>query len=253
MNGKQQTESKSAGGVWAWIRRNDAVLLVGGLVIAMVQYQTIQMAALVEQVSLRITSLETSTAASLAAFAESQRQIVQQLGLRITAVQENQDRLADQLGQRIASLEKSHERVADQLGGRIGGLETSMASLETRMASLETRMTSLETRMMGLENGVAANIAAGQRSQDRVAGQLGARITSLERSSETGAAALRESQTRSAAQLGARITELDEDVAELSDGMNLRLGRIEDKLGLPPPEAPAAAAASPGAEDTAPG
>ena len=52
MNGKQ-TESKGAGGAWAWVRRNDAILLVGGLVIAMMQYQTIQMAALVE-VSVRL-------------------------------------------------------------------------------------------------------------------------------------------------------------------------------------------------------
>ena len=225
MNGKQ-TESKGAGGAWAWVRRNDAILLVGGLVIAMMQYQTIQMAALVEQVSLRITSLE-----------RSQERIVEQLGLRITAVQENQYRAVEQLGARIASLEKSMERLAGQLGARMAGLETRMASLEGRMTTLEGRMTTLEGRMTTLDSrvtGLETGVAAIQRGRDRVAGQLGERITSLERDSESAAAALRDSQALTAA----RITELDEDAAELADGMNDRLGRIEDNLGLPPPEAP---------------
>ena len=221
MNGKH-TGNRRANGLWAWIRRNDGVLILGAIVIAGLQYQNAHTAALLEQLGLRISSLETrmasletTTAASLAAFAESQRQTTEQLGLRITEAQANQNRLADQLGQRISNLEKSQERVAEQLGARIGGVEK-------RMTGLETRMTGMETRMTGLENSVAAI----QRGQGRVA-ERGARTTSPERG-PTGTDALS----------GARTPGPDEDAAEFADGMNPHLGRIEDRPGLPPPEAP---------------
>ena len=269
MNGKH-AESKGANGLRAWIRRNDGVLIVGAIIIAGVQYQATQTAALTErQRSLRIASiersqqriaeqreahmtrLETAAAASLAAFAESHRQTAEQLGLRITAVQENQnrlagqldlrvtdaqanqDRLADRLGQRISSVEKNRERVAGQLGARIGSLETCMASLKTRMTGMETSMAGLETRMTALENSVTAI----QRGQDPIA-ERGAPITSPERSAAADAADARGGPTGTDAPPGARTPGPDEGAAEFADGMNPRLGRIENEPGLPPPEAP---------------
>ncbi len=121
MNG-EQTESECAAGAWAWVQRNDT-LLMGVLIIAMIQYQTIQITASLEQLILRLTVLE----------------------------------------ERMVSLECRQERFAKRLAG----------------------------------------------------------------------------------QPGARAAELDEDAAELADCMNRLLGRIEDKPGLPPPEAAAAANAAP--------
>ena len=119
MNGEQQTESECAAGAWAWVQRNDT-LLMGVLIIAMMQYQTIQIAASLEQLILRLTILE----------------------------------------ERMVSLECRQERFAERLAG----------------------------------------------------------------------------------QPGARAAELGEDAAELADCMNRLLGRIEDKPGLSPPEAPPGAA-----------
>ena len=106
MDGKR-TDSNGASGAWAWIRRNE-VILIGGLIIAAIQYQGAQTATHLEQLGARITAVQ-----------ENQDRLADRLMRQIAAVQENQDRLADRLMRQIAAVQENQDRLAGQLGARI--------------------------------------------------------------------------------------------------------------------------------------
>ena len=104
MNG-EQTESKCAAGAWAWVRRNDGVLLMGVLVIAMIQYRTIQITASFERLILRLESFE-----------RSMERFAERLDAHVASLERSQERFAEQLDAHVTSLERSMERFAERLG-----------------------------------------------------------------------------------------------------------------------------------------
>ena len=78
---------------------------MGVLIIAALQYRTIQITASFERLILRIESLE-----------RSQERFAEQLDARMASLERSMERLAEQLDAHVTSLERSMERLAERLG-----------------------------------------------------------------------------------------------------------------------------------------
>ena len=152
-----------ANGLWETIRRNGDTVVLIVVFIAGFQYQTAVTARLIEQIVVRIDSLEISHAASVAAMQENQKQLIGQLGARMTS-------LEDSTVARMTSLENSFSATITavqenqrQMAAHMQAIEDVMRDLRAIARSVLDSLARIETKL---------GIADPQASDETAAGEI---------------------------------------------------------------------------------
>lgn len=136
-----------ANGLWETVRRNGNVIVLIGVIIAGLQYQSAVTARMIEQLGARIDSLEVSHAASVAALQENQKQLIEQLGARMTSLENSTTARMTSLENSFAATIAAVQESQRQLAARMKAIEDDMRDLRAVMRGVLDRLARIESRL----------------------------------------------------------------------------------------------------------
>lgn len=160
------TGAPRANGLWETIRRNGNVIVLIGVFIAGLQYQSAVTARMIEQladrVGARIDSLEISHAASVAAMQENQKQLIGQLGARMTSLENSTAARMTSLENSFAATIAAVQESQRQLAARMKAIEDDMRDLRAVMRGVLDRLARIETKLGITDPQASDETAAGE-------------------------------------------------------------------------------------------
>ena len=151
-----------ANGLWETIRRNGNVIVLIGVFIAGLQYQSAVTARMIEQLGARIDSLEISHAASVAAMQENQKQLIGQLGARMTSLENSTAARMTSLENSFAATIAAVQESQRQLAARMKAIEDDMRDLRAVMRGVLDRLARIETKLGITDPQASDETAAGE-------------------------------------------------------------------------------------------